>query len=169
VPIFHHNALDILSLACLTAIVPLAFRAPEETTFRHGADLIGLARWLLQAGQLEQSARLLRRAIDLGLPDSLLFRTLWDVAAIEKRLDRPEAAVSVLHDLAASRNPYRARAFEELAKLYEHRERDFAAALEMTRSALALADTPQIRRREQRLTLRLAKLGAGQFEKRVRG
>ncbi len=157
VPIFHHNALDILSLACLTAIVPLAFRSPEETAFRHGADLIGLARWLLQAGQPEQSLRLLRRAVDLGLPDALLFRTLWDVAALEKRLDRPDAALSVLRDLVASRNPYRARAFEELAKHYERREKDFTVALQMTRSALALSDTPQARRREQRLTARLAK------------
>jgi len=48
VPIFHHNALDILSLACLTAIVPFAFRRPEEAALRHGADMVGLARWLLQ-------------------------------------------------------------------------------------------------------------------------
>jgi hypothetical protein len=102
--------------------------------------------------------RLLRRAVDLGLPDDLLFRTLWDVAALEKRLDRADAALSVFRDLAASRNPYRARAYEELAKHYEHRERDFRAALQMTRSALALADTPQIRRREQRLSGRIAKL-----------
>jgi uncharacterized protein YprB with RNaseH-like and TPR domain len=27
-PIFHHNAMDILTLACLTAIVPYAFREP---------------------------------------------------------------------------------------------------------------------------------------------
>jgi len=158
VPIFHHNALDILSLACLTAIVPLAFRSPEETTFRHGADLIGLARWLVQAGQTQQAVRLLRRAVDLGLPDDLLFRTLWDMAALEKRLDQREAALSVFRDLTESRNPYRARAFEELAKHYEHRERDFGAALQMTRSALALADTPQLRRRQQRLSGRLAKL-----------
>ncbi len=26
-PMFHHNAIDILSLACLTAIVPLAFQS----------------------------------------------------------------------------------------------------------------------------------------------
>ena len=32
VPIFHHNAIDILSLACLTAIVRQAFRAPEDTS-----------------------------------------------------------------------------------------------------------------------------------------
>ena len=41
----------------------------------------------------------------------------------------------VLTELAASRNPYRVRAFEELAKHYEHRERNYAMALEMTRSA----------------------------------
>src|SRR5581483_2632117 len=55
VPIFHHNAIDILSLACLTAIVPQAFQAPEETRFRHGADLIGLARWLLRAERHDEA------------------------------------------------------------------------------------------------------------------
>ena len=29
VPIFHHNAIDIVSLACLTAIVPAAFGSPD--------------------------------------------------------------------------------------------------------------------------------------------
>ena len=54
VPIFHHNVMDIVSLACLTAIVPFAFRSPEETALRHGADLIGLARWLAQAERHEK-------------------------------------------------------------------------------------------------------------------
>jgi len=165
VPIFHHNAIDILSLACLTAIVPLAFRAPEETAFRHGADLIGVARWLFAAERLDEALRLLQRAIDLGLPDTLLFKTLWDVAAIEKRLGRVEAARAGFAELAASRNPYRARAYEELAKDYEHRERDYAAALEMTRRALELEDTPALRRREQRLSTRLEKLSARQTKK----
>jgi uncharacterized protein len=151
VPVFHHNAIDILSLACLTAIVPFAFRAPEETAFRHGADLIGLARWVLAAGRDEEALRLLRRAVDLGLPDDLLFRTLWDIAALEKRLGRAEAALAVFTDLAASRNPYRVRALAELAKHYEHRERDFSKALEITRRALELHDSPELRRREQRL------------------
>ena len=157
VPIFHHNAIDILSLACLTAIVPCAFRSPEDAGLRHGADFIGLARWLLQAERQEEALRLFRRAIDLGLPDDLLFRTLWDIAAVEKRCGRAGEALAVYTDLAASRNPYRIRALEELAKHYEHRERNYARALEATRSVMALADTPQIRRREERLKRRLAK------------
>lgn len=156
VPIFHHNAIDILSLACLSAIVPFAFRAPGEAAIRHGADLIGLARWTLQAERREEALRIFRRAVDLGLPDALLFRTLFDIAALEKKLGREDAALAVLTDLAACRNPYRLRALEELAKYYEHRERNYAMALEMTRTALGFEDTPAMRRREERLRGRLA-------------
>jgi uncharacterized protein YprB with RNaseH-like and TPR domain len=155
VPIFHHNALDILSLACLTAIVPFAFRQPEGAALRHGADLIGLARWLLQGGRQEEALRLFRRAVEMGLPDVLLFRTMWDIGLVEKRLGREDAALAAVTELTESRNPYRVRALEELAKHYEHRARDYAAALEMTSRALAIEDTPEMRRREERLKVRV--------------
>jgi len=158
VPVFHHNAIDILSLACLTAVVPFAFRSPEETTFRHGADVIGLARWVLRAGRDEQALRLYRRAVNLGLPDDLLFRTLWDIATMERRLGRTEAALEAFTDLAASRNAYRVRALRALAIHYERRERNYGRALEMTRSAIALEDSPEWRAREERLRRRAANL-----------
>jgi hypothetical protein len=157
VPIFHHNAIDILSLACLAAIVPFAFRRPEEAPVRHGADLIGVARWLEREHRQEEALRLLRRAVDLGLPDALLFRTLWDIALMEKRAGRAEAALAAITELAGSRNPYRGRALEALAKHYEHGERNYGMALEMTRGALALGETPQLKRRAERLAKRLAK------------
>ena len=72
-PIFHHNALDILTLACLAGIVPYAFRDPESETLKNGAELAGIARWLRAAGELEQARRLFRRSIDAGLKDELLF------------------------------------------------------------------------------------------------
>ncbi|HKE22727.1 MAG TPA: ribonuclease H-like domain-containing protein [Bryobacteraceae bacterium] len=151
VPIFHHNAIDILSLACLTAIVPLAFRSPEEARLRHGADLIGLARWLERGERYDESLRLMRRAVELGLPDHLLFKTLWEIAGLEKRRGRPEARIAAITELAASRNPYRAKALEALAKHYEHRERNYSMALEMARSAQQIEDTPELRRRAERL------------------
>jgi uncharacterized protein YprB with RNaseH-like and TPR domain len=158
VPIFHHNAIDILSLACLTAIVPFAFRSPESAELRHGADFVGLAGWVEKAGRREEAVRLLRRAVEMGLPDALLFKTLWDIAAMEKRLGRPDAALAVFTELATARNPYRVRALEALARHYEHRERNYAMALEMTRTARELEDTPAIRRREVRLKLRLTRV-----------
>ncbi len=161
VPIFHHNAIDILSLACLTAIVPSAFRCSDGDVpgamLRHGADLVGLARWLLANQRRHEALALFRRAVRMSLPDHLLFATLWEIAATEKRLGRQDAALAVLAELAESRNPYQVRALEALAKHYEHRERNYAMALEITRSALAREDSPQHRRREARLLARIAR------------
>src|SRR6185436_18756395 len=98
-----------------------------------------------------------------GLPDRLLFRALWDIAALERRAGREDAALAVITELSEKRNPFRARALEELAKHYEHRKRNYAMALEMTRSALEIADTPEIRRREDRLQKRMARRRTGRL------
>ena len=155
-PIFHHNAMDILTLACLTGIVPFAYRAPEQMRFSHGADLLGLARWVLKTGDQERALRLMRRALELGLPDDLLFRTLWDVATLEKRRRKTAEALAVLEELASCRNPYRVAALVELAKHYEHAERDYARALACAERACELEPTPELERRRQRLARRLA-------------
>jgi uncharacterized protein len=158
-PVFHHNATDILTLACLTGIVPLAFQDPARmgALFRHGAEMAGIARWLREAGELEQARALFRRAVDAGLGDELLFHTLWDIGLIERKLGAEDAALAVWTDLAAARNPFRVRALEELAKHYEHRQKDRARALQMTRAALEHEDSPALRRREDRLVRHIQK------------
>jgi len=155
-PVFHHNAIDILTLACLTAIVPRAFHSPEVAEIAHGAELVGLARWWRQAEQHENALALFRQAVGKNLSDDLLFRTLWDIAALEKKLGREHAAIPVLADLAGSRNPWRAAALEELAKYYERRERNYVLALEMTRSALEIEPSDSLERRAERLQKRIA-------------
>lgn len=89
VPIFHHNAMDILTLACLTGIVSAAFRSTDSESLsragvRRGEELAGIGRWLLSAGERQQGLDLFKRAVSMGLPDRLLFRTLWDIALLEK-------------------------------------------------------------------------------------
>ncbi|HZU24586.1 MAG TPA: ribonuclease H-like domain-containing protein [Bryobacteraceae bacterium] len=155
-PLFHHNATDILSLACLTGIVPWAFHDPEQAQFAHGAEMVGLARWWRQAGHHDNAAALFRRAIDRGLPDALLFRTMWDAACLEKKRGDGRAALPLLTDLASCRNPYRAEALQELARYYERREGNHALALEMTVAALEHAPTEALQRRRTRLEKRLA-------------
>ncbi|MEO8662059.1 MAG: ribonuclease H-like domain-containing protein [Bryobacteraceae bacterium] len=156
VPIFHHNAIDILTLACLTGIVPQVFQAPTEVRLAHGAEMVGMARWLRTAERLDDALAMFRRAVEAGLPDDLLFRTLWDAACLEKKLGREQAAVAAFAEVAGCRNPHRAAALEELAKHYEHRERNYAMALEMTRSALELQNSDILRRRETRLLRRVS-------------
>ena len=157
VPIFQHNVLDIVSLACLTALIPEAFRDPHSIRARHGTDLLGIARWLQVSGRLDESHRILRRAIDVGLPDQYLFRTLFDIAALEKKLGQEYASVATYTELTESPNPFRSRAYEELAKFYEHKDRNYSMAMECTRAARKLADSEALRSRQDRLEAKCAK------------
>jgi uncharacterized protein YprB with RNaseH-like and TPR domain len=155
-PILHHNVMDIVTLACLTGIVPWAFQSPDKARVTHGAELIGLARWFQQAEQYDRACDLFRRGIECHLRDEVLFPAMWSLANLEKKLGHTEAALAVFTDLAASPNSHRAAAYQELAKHYEHREKNYAMALEMTRAALGLTDSEALRKREQRLQKRAA-------------
>ena len=158
--VFQHNALDILSLACLTAIVPAAFRSTDAEALtrigvRKGPELAGLGRWLRTAGECEKSLALLKRAVDAGLPDSLLFRTLWDIACLEKQMRCLSEALCIFVDLAGCRNDYRVAALKELAKYYEHQERNYALALDFTEQALSFERSTDLLHRKERLERRL--------------
>ena len=66
-----------------------------------GPTLIGLARWLLQADRHEEALRLFRRAVEMGLPDHLLFQARCGKRRRSKRrLGRDDAALAVITELA---------------------------------------------------------------------
>jgi len=156
-PVFHHNAIDILTLACLTGIVPRAFDSPVSHAFAHGAEMAGLARWLRSAERFDDAAVLFRRAIDKGLPDALMFRTMWDLAMLEKKQGREDAAIALYTELTQCRNEFQVDAHEELAKFYEHKERNYSMALDLVEAAIRLRDSAELRKRKLRLETRLRK------------
>jgi hypothetical protein len=45
-----------------------------------------------------------------------MFRTMWDVASLERRMGRHDAVLATVTELTVSRNQIRVRAFAELAK-----------------------------------------------------
>lgn len=154
--IFEHNSFDILTLACLTGIIPRAFHAPLEVPLRRGAEMVGLARWLRAADRAGEAVVLLRRALAKGLPDALTWRTLWDCGLLEKKTGNEAGALALFTELTTARNPHQAEAFEELAKYYEHTGKNYALALDMTEEAQRLAPSPALSRRRERLVKRAA-------------
>ncbi len=149
--IFEHNALDIVTLACLTGIVPRAFAEPLTVKLHRGAEMVGLGRWLRKAERLDDAAVLFRRAIEKGLPDELLWRTMWDSALLEKKQGRGAAATAMFSELSTVRNPHQCGALEELAKYFEHKEKNVAMAIDMTDAALRLGKTDSLLKRRARL------------------
>ncbi len=155
-PVMQHNALDILSLAFLAAIVPPVFEDPVNCPLEHGAELAGLARWLVGQERWDEAAVLYRRAIEARISDELLFRSLWELGQLERRRQRSAEALMVWSDLARSKNPYRAEALIELAKYYEHKEKNLFMALECTQESEKLAPSAETAHRRRRLEAKIA-------------
>ncbi len=155
VPLLHHNVIDIVSLACLTAVVLPAFASPAEADPRHGADLMGLARWLRRNGEDETALELYRRAIGKHMNEDCLYSALWESAMLEKRRGNRETMVGILSDVTEVRNAHQLSAFEELAKHYEHHEKNYRQALAMTDAAVAIGSSPELLHRRSRLSSKL--------------
>lgn len=149
VPVFTHNAFDILSLACLTAIVPAAFQDPSRLT--HPAEMVALARYFQREGRLEEALVLIDEALRRTLPEEMLWEALWQAADMERKLGRTDAAVARWSELSTIRNPHQAQALEKLAMHYERREKNAALALEMAMAAFAIEPSPELEKRIRRL------------------
>jgi hypothetical protein len=87
----------------------------------------------------------------------LLFRSLWDTAVLEKKCGRRDAALNVYAELAGCKNEYRVSALEELAKFYEHEEKNFSLALDFTCKAIDVLPSPALLQRKARLEKRLSR------------
>jgi uncharacterized protein YprB with RNaseH-like and TPR domain len=161
IPVFHHNAMDILTLACLLPIVPRVFQNPQvealhDMGIHRGEDLFGVAMWLVSQKRFEEALSMFTRAAEAAVSDKLLFRVLWQIAIVRKKLREFAAATDVLIELSACQNEYRLRAMEELAKHFERRVGDYARALELTKALTELVPSEQLSRREARLLKRLS-------------
>lgn len=152
--VFEHNALDIVTLACLSAVLPQRFRSPSPGALDHPEELVAMGRWLRSGSRVEEALALFREAAARGLRDELMARTLWDVASIERKRKRWDAAVAVWSELASFTNAFQAAALTELAKHYEHREKNAAMALEWAAQADALRPDEETRKRVERLRRR---------------
>jgi uncharacterized protein YprB with RNaseH-like and TPR domain len=133
-PVFHHNALDIMTLAAIT--VELARSMGDASTLNSPVDLFSLSRMFEFAGSREQSVATCQQALTGGLPEEIEARALHQLALQYKRQRQHALAVEKWLELTRRASPLALDAFEELAIHYEHRERDPKAAMEFTLAAL---------------------------------
>lgn len=124
--VLEHNRIDIVALT--------AFRVWLEARVDPGPDLdpgvaFALARWLDHAGE---SATALAHLMMVEHDD---VESAWEAARLLRRAGRTAEALDRWRRLAASGDP---RGWVELAKHFEHRERDPVAALDAAEAARAV-------------------------------
>jgi uncharacterized protein YprB with RNaseH-like and TPR domain len=148
-----HNRLDLLSLAVLPGALHRSHADPAST----GANVLACAR---------QHCRSLDPGAGEGGEEQAIFEYLQhhrarldrdgqlELARLARRRGEWALAVELWRQLAADGLPV---AIEHLAKYYEHEQRDYESALEVTSRLLARdPHDRQYRRRDTRLRARLA-------------
>jgi hypothetical protein len=156
IPIIEHNAADVLSLAVMVARL-----GAVDTGFARGSpfELLLLGRLHARSGEHEAALRHLQEAH--GAIGSVLTRELvaFEMATMLRRLGRRAEASSLWNDLATGVVAPTV-ALVELAKHFEHYERDLGRALETVDRALALrTGDPPLEHRRARILRRMNAIG----------
>lgn len=147
--IVYHNAMDVISLAALLDYMAALLSNPREFGENQLTDLIAIARLFEDMGDYEQATRLYLDALDQRsfaqseLPMEVLLNAVMRLARIYKRQEDFSKAI-VLWEEACEHAHLEAHI--ELAKYYEHREKDFRMAIHWTKTAMVLLESSNSRK-----------------------
>ncbi|MFT3890032.1 MAG: ribonuclease H-like domain-containing protein [Anaerolineales bacterium] len=131
--VFYHNVMDVVAMAALLAHMNDIMESPFDGKVQHGLDFIALGKLFEDIGHWDEAARLFERGLECDLTESDFGVAVKRLSILQKRRGDLSEAVRLWVTAAGQGHLY---AFIELAKHYEHKERDVESALQWTRSAL---------------------------------
>lgn len=139
--ILLHNREDILSLACLAHLTFRAIDSPKEASLEHGLDWYGLGTLFEQHRRTKEAVHCFERALEMGLPEETRRRCLTTLSLAHKRRGDWNDAVRLWKETSSAKedaNTY--LGLEELAKFYEHTQRDLVSARGICQRAIAMIE-----------------------------
>jgi len=157
-PVLHHNRLDLLSLAALTARAQRLVREGPDAARDHH-ERLALGRLYERAGRLDEAERCYHQTATHLFVERVVAEEAWHrLARLLRRQRRFEEAASAWRELLGlgRRGSLAAReAVHALAVHHEHRHRDLSRARALALRALAAEADP---RRRDAARHRLARL-----------
>ena len=158
--VFYHNAMDVVAMAALLAHMNDMLENPFDGKVQHGLDFIALGKLFEDLGHWDEAARLFERGLESQLNESDFGLAVKRLSILQKKRGDINEAIRLWERAAERGHLY---AFIELAKHYEHKERDVKSALKWTKSALQQVekiDLPAYMRKfwEAEIEHRLARL-----------
>jgi uncharacterized protein YprB with RNaseH-like and TPR domain len=150
VAIFEHNLHDVLSLVALTCRLGRLLDCPPTSLPpalpANVFELFAAARIYEDLGLLEEACARYEQALLIRRDVAIRARVAQRLAALCKRAGRHERAVQLWRRLA-SLGLTGCEPFVELAKHFEHRLRDYDAAIQVVEEALTVVEVQVLRRR----------------------
>ncbi len=163
--VLEHNYHDIVNMVLLTLKITAICQKPSQYLHHH-LDRYTLAKYFYQTKQYRETIPLLEDIISNsdGYDREFLFQTFFLLSMSFKKLGEVDKAKLHLHNLLTQQvlNPF---IIEELAKFYEHRDKDYSSAIEIVEKGLEYLESirqlnpksdlikhiPHLKHRHQRL------------------
>jgi tetratricopeptide (TPR) repeat protein len=138
--VLYHNAMDIISLASLLNRVSTMLDDPHGGAVEDGIDLISMGKIFEDIGELAAAAECFESGLNYELPDSIRNQAFLRWSIMEKRRNNLEKSIGLWKTAAGFKEIY---AHEELAKVFEHRTKDFSQAIFWTELAIEIINSPE--------------------------
>lgn len=134
--VFYHNEIDVLSLAALLNHISSMLSNPLDEGIQYAQDRMAIGKLYADLGYMDEAARIYQRSLEYdSIDQDLYWNAIFQLSFIHKKRGDLQAAAILWEQAAKNKHLY---AFEELAKLCEHVDRDFRAALDWTENAIQL-------------------------------
>ena len=162
--VFYHNEMDVLSMAALLGHISGLLDDPcndrPQDTAVHGLDLMAMGKLFEALGHVQTAVQLYEHSLQRDLPKDAYWKTVWRLSFVHKRHGNLSPALSLWQKAAGHGQIY---AHVELAKHYEHAQRDYCEAIRWTTAALDLVRSAAFTQNQRRQWLpelehRLARL-----------
>jgi len=164
--VFYHNKIDVVSMAALLNCISSLLADPSGATLPDQSDLLAIAKFYESLGDPDSAAALYGECLRRELSEAQQVEAMLRLAQIHKRAGNDFAAIPLWKQAAFHWN---LEAHLELAKAYEHRQRDARAALEWTQAAIQLIAHSQAQPFEKRARLAELEHRRARLERKLAG
>ena len=137
--VLYHNAMDILSLATLLNHISIILDDPHGGLVEHGVDLIAMGKVFEDIGEFDAAAECYARGLKFELPTNIHGQATYRWSIMEKRRNNIEKSIQLWRNAAEYEEIY---AHEELAKVFEHKLKDYSQAIYWTELAITIIESP---------------------------
>jgi uncharacterized protein YprB with RNaseH-like and TPR domain len=131
IPVFHHNVYDILSLVALSLLISQATGDFRAAGIEDPIDLYSLGRLHFGLGDFPESIACFEHALSKKMSTEWQEVIYTSLAWAYKRTGSLERAAQVWHRLLKEEFPFNFKVYEEMAKYYEHKEKDCPRAMQI--------------------------------------
>ena len=139
--VFYHNEMDVVSMAALLNHMSVLLADPMNGGVEYGLDLIAIGKLYADLGYLDKATEIYHHGLTHDdVYQEAYWKALGQLSFLHKKRGDTAEAMKLWGQAAEEGQVY---AHVELAKIYEHKQRDFAKAIRWTQQAITIISTPE--------------------------